>query len=55
MGISMTIYKSICFVCIKEMSQGDVSVTHTKHMFDREKLIMIILGVRYSYIYLPIV
>ena len=26
---------SICFVCIKEMSQGDISFTHTKHMFDR--------------------
>ena len=23
---------NICFVCVKEMSQGDVSFTHIKHM-----------------------
>ena len=26
----------IMFVCVREMSQGDVSFTLTKHMFDRK-------------------
>ena len=37
-------YLIICFVCVKETSQGNVSFTHPKHMFDREKLIIIIVG-----------
>ena len=24
--------KNICFGCVKEMSQGDISFTHLKHM-----------------------
>ena len=34
---------NICFVCIKEMSQGDVSFMHTKHMFDRRNVSFITL------------
>ena len=30
------------FCCVKEMSHWDVSFTHPKHMFDREKMITII-------------
>ena len=44
-------------MCIKETSQGDVSFTHTKHVFDRKKNLIIIhfLEVIYSHVYLPII
>ena len=47
----------ICFVCVKEMPPWDVSFTHTKHVFDREKKRSLkhFLGVTHSYVYLPII
>ena len=55
--ILYTIYKSICFVCVNEMSQGDVTFTRTKHRFDREKTTDSnhFWGAIYSYAYLPII
>ena len=45
----ITDYNSICYVCVKEMSPGGVSFMRPKLVFDRKKLIIIILG---SYIFL---
>ena len=33
----ITIYSNICFECIKETSLEEVSLTHSKRMFDRKK------------------
>ena len=37
-SILITVYNSLCFGCVKEMSQGDVSLMYPKHMFDRGKI-----------------
>ena len=39
--VFMNFYKNIGVVCVKETSPWDVSLTHTKHMFDWKKLIII--------------
>ena len=54
-SILIVVYNNICFGCVKETSHRDVSFTHPKHMFDREKLMIIILRAIYFYVYLPII
>ena len=50
--VAFVISWPICFVCIKVTSPCDVSFTHTKHMFDRKKLIILNFG-GYIYFCLP--
>ena len=52
--ILYTICKNIRFVFVKEMSPWDDSLTHKKHMFDREKTDNNqFWWVIYYYVYLP--
>ena len=48
---TITVYKNICFGCVKEHLRGNVSFTHPKHVFDRKKSNNFLGGI-YVYVYL---
>ena len=48
-------YYKTYVLCALKTSPSDVSFTHTKHMFYCEKMITIILDVKYFYVELSII
>ena len=39
---------NICFVCVKETSQGDVSFMHSKHVFLYPQQTLFVVGILFS-------